>query len=143
MEMEMDKTIQTAAKPRLAVRAILVPDILMVVQFLLGMYINLYIKFPTSGPADAWSFAWHSLPVAAHIILGTIILLATAITFIQSIRHKDRHMIIAGAIGVTAMLLSVIGGETFITTQNALASYLMSVGFLIGILSLNVGFLTQ
>jgi hypothetical protein len=41
------------------------------------------------------------------------------------------------------MLLSVIGGETFVTTQNELASYLMSIGFLIGILSLNVGFLTQ
>jgi hypothetical protein len=52
-------------------------------------------------------------------------------------------MIITGSSGTAAMLLSVIGGETFVTTHNELASYLMSIGFLIGILSLNVGFLTQ
>jgi hypothetical protein len=83
------------------------------------------------------------VPVIAHILLGTIILIATVITFIRSIRMKNRHLIIYGAVGTAAMLLSVIMGETFITTQNDIASYFMSVGFLVGILALNYGTLTQ
>ena len=141
--MEMDKMVQTSETRRISARGILLPDLTLVIQFLLGMYINLYIKFPSSGPADAWRFAWHTLPVAAHIILGTLILLGTIGTLVQSIRGKKRHMIQYGSVGVAAMQLAVIGGETFITTLNELASYLMSLGFLIGILAFNIGFLTQ
>jgi hypothetical protein len=141
--MEMEKTIQTTDRPRIPVRGILLPDVLLVIQFLLGMYINLYVKFPSSGPAGAWRFAWHTLPVAAHIILGTIILLATINTLVQSAIRKNRHMVKFGSIAVAAMLLSVLGGETFITTQSEMASYLMSIGFLAGVLAFNVGFLTQ
>jgi hypothetical protein len=141
--MEIEKTNQTMRDARPSIRGILLPDTLMVTQFLLGMYINLYIKFPTSGPSDAWRFAWHTLPVAAHIILGTLILLSTILTLVQSAMRKNRHMVKFGSIGVAAMLLSVLGGETFITTQSEMASYLMSIGFLAGILAFNVGFLTQ
>jgi hypothetical protein len=62
---------------------------------------------------------------------------------VQSAIHKNRHMILFGSIGTAAMLLSVLGGETFLSTQNELASYLMSFGFLTGMLSLNWGFFTQ
>jgi hypothetical protein len=141
--MEMEKTNPRMMKSRLFIQGIVLPDTLLVIQFLLGMYINLYVEFPKSGPADAWSFAWHTWPVAAHIILGTLILLATIANLIMSIRRKNRHMIIAVSIGTAAMLLAVTGGERFVTTQNELASYLMSLGFLVGILSVNVGFLTQ
>lgn len=139
----MEKTNQTMMKARVPVKGILLPDILLVIQFLLGMYINLYIEFPKTGPADAWSFAWHSVPVATHIILGTLILLSTIANLVRAARMKNRHMTIIGSIGTAAMLLSVLGGERFITTQHEWASYLMSFGFLVGILVFNVGFLTQ
>ena len=145
--MEMEKMMGTkeaaAAKPRLFVREMSLANIMLAIQFLLGMYINLYVKFPSSGPADAWSFAWHTWPVAAHIILGTLILLAGISTLVRSIRLKSRHWITYASFAVAAMLLSVIGGERFITTQNDLASYLMSFGFLAGLLVLNRGLYTQ
>jgi hypothetical protein len=139
----MEKTMQTVDRARIQIRGLLLPDILLVIQFLLGMYINLYVTFPSSGPADAWKFAWRTVPVAAHIILGTLILLATIHTLVQSAIRKNRHMVKFGSIGVAAMVLSVLAGETFITSQNELASYLMSLGFLAGLLALNIGFLTQ
>jgi len=145
MEMEkmMGKTEEGATKPRLFVREVSLANVTLTIQFLLGMYINLYVKFPTSGPADAWSFAWHSWPVAAHIILGTLILLTSISTLVRSIILKNRHWILFASVGAAAMLLSVIGGETFITTQNELASYLMSFGFLTGLLALDWSFYTQ
>jgi len=143
MERKMERTLEGVAKSRLFVREVSLANVTLTIQFLLGMYINLYVEFPTSGPADAWSFAWHSWPVAAHIILGTLILLISISTLVRSIRLKNRHWITFISIGVAAMLLSVIGGETFITTQSELASYLMSLGFLIGLLALNWGLYTQ
>jgi len=147
MEKSMENTAQTktsdTVKARLFVREMTLANVTLAIQFLFGMYINLYVKFPTSGPADAWSFAWHTWPVAVHIILGTLILLSSISTLVRSIRMKNRHWITFISIGVAAMLLSVIGGERFITTQNELASYLMSFGFLAGLLALNWGLYTQ
>jgi len=149
MEMEklMENTTQTKTgdrvKPRLFFREVSMANVSLAIQFLLGMYINLYVKIPTSGPAVAWKFAWHTWPVAVHIILGTLILLSSISTLVRSIILKNRHWIIFVGLGVAAMLLSAIGGERFITTQNELASYFMSFGFLAGLLALNWGLYTQ
>ena len=143
MEKNMQANVGAAAKAGLFTRAVASANISLAIQFLLGMYINLYVNFPTGGPAADWSFAWHTWPVAAHIILGTLILLFSINTLVQAIRLKNRHWIKFASIGVAAMLLSVLGGERFITTQNDLGSYFMSFGFLVGILVLNWGLHTQ
>ena len=145
--MEMEKGMQTnvgaTAKPGLFARSVAAANISLAIQFLFGMYINLYVKFPSSGPADTWRFALHSWPVVVHIILGILILLSSINTLVTAIRLKNRHWIKFTSIGVAAMLLSVLGGERFITTQNELGSYFMSFGFLVGILVLNWGLHTQ
>ncbi len=137
--MEMEKTL----KPRMFVREVTLANVTLVIQFLLGMYVNLYVEFPTSGPADAWRFAWSSAPVAAHIILGALILLASISMLVRSIIRKNRHWIIVSSVGVAGMLLAVVGGETFITSLNELTSFLMSVGFLVALLALNWGLYSQ
>ena len=81
--------------------------------------------------------------MAVHILLGILILLTSISTLVRSIRLKNRHWITFIGIGVAAMLLSVFGGERFITTRNELASYLMSLGFLVGLVALNWGLYTQ
>jgi quinol-cytochrome oxidoreductase complex cytochrome b subunit len=141
--MEMQKSLETPTRPRLFGREIPMANVVLAIQFLLGMYLNLYVKFPTSGAADAWKFAFHSVPVTAHIILGTLALLAGINTLVRSILLKNRHWILFAGFAVAAMMLSVLGGETFISTQNELASYFMAVGFLTGLLALNWGFYTQ
>ena len=113
MDMEMEKMMgkkeEGAVKARLFVREVSLANVTLAIQFLLGMYINLYVGFPSSGPAEAWSFAWHTWPVAAHIILGTLILLTSISTLVRAIRLKNRHWITFIGLGVSAMLLSVIG----------------------------------
>ena len=137
------RTGEGATKPHLFLQEVARANVLLVIQFLFGMYINLYVKFPTGGPAEYWKFAWHTWPVVFHIILGTLILLFSINSLVRAIRLKNRHWIKFISLGVAAMLLSVIGGETFITTQNELASYGMSFGFLVGLLALNWGLYTQ
>ena len=136
--MEMEKKM----RPRMFEREVIGANVSLVIQFLLGMYVNMYVEIPRSGPAAQWSFAWHSLPVAAHILLGTFILLAGVSTLVRSIRMKNRHWIIAASIAVAGVLMSVLGGERYITTLNDIASYFMAVGFLIALLALNWGLYT-
>ena len=141
--MKIEKNMSKTMNPRMFVREVTLANVTLVIQFLLGMYINLFVEFPTSGPADAWKFAWSSVPVAAHIILGTLGLLSTILLLVRSIRLKNRHWIMVAGIGVAAILLAVLGGELFITTLKELASYLMAVGFVAALLTLDWGFYTQ
>ena len=62
---------------------------------------------------------------------------------IRAIRRKNRHWITYSAIAVFGLILGYLGGERYITTLNDVASYLMSVGFLIVFLALNWGLYTQ
>lgn len=140
--MEMEKNVQPKPRMKPQLRVLLLPDILLVLQFLLGMYSNFYVDFPKTGFMNDWIFAARSIPESLHILNGLIIVVLTFITFFRAIRMKNRHMITVGIIGIFAVLLAAIGGILFVSTQNDLWSYAMSIGFLIGILNLNIGILT-
>jgi hypothetical protein len=62
---------------------------------------------------------------------------------VRSIRRKNRHWNIASGMGVAGLVLALIGGERFVTTQNGVGSYLMSIGFLIALVALNRGLYAQ
>ena len=133
----MKNTLQS--RPRMFVREGTFAIIFLVIQYILGMIISLFIELPTTGPADAWRFAWKSIPIAAHIIIGTVGLLATVSLLIRSILRKNRHWITVASIGVAAMALAVTGGEIFVSTQSEIASFLMSIGFIAAILDFSWG----
>jgi hypothetical protein len=126
-------------RPRVFVREATFGIILLVIQYVLGMIINLFIKFPASGPGEAWRFAWSNITVAAHIILGTAGFLMVLSMLIRSIVRKNRHWILVTSLGTAAFALAVFGGETFITTQNDFASFVMAFGFLAAILVFSWG----
>jgi hypothetical protein len=140
--MELEKNVQPKPRMKPQLRVLLLPDILLVIQFILGMYNNFYVTFPKTGFLNDWKFAGRSIPESLHILNGLIILVLTFITLIRAIRMKNRHMITVGIIGAFSMLLATLGGILYVSTQNDLASYAMSIGFLIGILNLNIGVLT-
>jgi hypothetical protein len=140
---EPETPLQKAAGSNPMVKAIILPDVLLILQFLLGMYNNFYVNFPEkAGPLDNWKFALHSISEQAHILLGIVLLVLVIITMVRAARMKSRHMIIVGYIGLAAVLLAILGGVLFVTTQNDLYSYLMSIGFLAAIMNVNIGILT-
>jgi hypothetical protein len=143
MEKTMNKMEEAVPKPHLFVREVAGTNVALVIQFLLGMYVNLYVHFPTTGPAEAWKFAWTVWPVGAHIILGTLLLLGGISLLVRAIRRKDTHWIMFSAIAVFGLLLAYLGGERYITTLNDIASFVMAIGFLITFLGLNWGLYTQ
>ena len=140
--METEKNVPQKPRMKPQLRALILPDVLLVIQFILGMYNNLYVTFPKTGFLNDWKFAGRSVTEGLHILVGTIIVVLTFVTLASAIRTKNRHMLTVGIIGGFAMLLAFIGGILYVSTQNDIWSYAMSIGFLIGILNFNIGVLT-
>jgi heme A synthase len=140
---EAEKPVQKIASSNPMVKAIILPDVLLVIQFLLGMFNNFYVKFPDqAGPLDNWKYVLHSWSEIAHIILGIVLLVIVIMNMVRAARMKSRHMKTVGYIGLAAVLLAIIGGVLFVTTQVDLYSYLMSIGFVAAIMNVNIGLLT-
>lgn len=106
----------------------------LIVQYALGMYVNLFVAFPENASAgQLWEFAWSQKPLAAHIILAILILLGAIVCLIRSLVYKNKKWVIASSIGLLAILAAGGSGAVFIPSQTGLYSYAMSLMFLIAI----------
>jgi heme A synthase len=110
--------------------------VLLCVQYVLGMINNLYVQFPEAGTeAQMWEFAWKQFSLASHIILGIILLLASVYLLIRAMRFGTRSWFIPSLIGLFAILVAGFSGAMFIPAQENLYSLIMSIAFLMAMLS--------
>jgi hypothetical protein len=113
---------------------------LLVVVFLLGMTVNLYIAFPANLKIDAMQFAAHTPSIQWHMIVASLILLVGLAALALSL--LERHI---GAIGATlaGLALAVVaygGGMMFLTNgYHESASMMMAVGFIGAFVSYALG----
>ncbi len=104
---------------------------LLVIQYLLGFLLNLYIPM-----ADFFSAPFGQLPgqwiLTAHIVNGSIVVIVAIILFAGAINRRDIAMELPLAVGLVAILFSLAGGITFLLGgANNVFSYLMATGWLI------------
>ncbi len=110
--------------------------ILSVIQYILGMITSLYISFPEGKTREQLMiFAKQQVPLIVHIVVGLLLLFGTIALLVRSLIQKDRHWIAPAAIATTAILTATITGMIFIPTQQAGYSLIMSLSFLIALLS--------
>lgn len=108
----------------------------LVVQYALGMYVNLFVTFPENATqSQLWEFAWSQKSLASHILLAFLILFGAIVLAIRAVRFKNVIWIRASGIGLLAVLAAGASGATFIPSQSDIYSYFMSLAFLIAILS--------
>lgn len=120
--------------------------IALLVQFLLGIWVNLYV--PTSsimgrgnrsggmmgssqtglmgGMSRAMSGA---MPLMLHMMLGWILLLAAFGALIGSVVARHAAAMFAALAGVLAVVVAGIGGLEFASTGHDVYSFVMAVGF--------------
>lgn len=104
----------------------------LVVQYALGMYVNLYTSFPNNATAGMlWEFAWSQWPLASHIILAILLLLGAVLLCVRAILYKDKKWIIGSVVGLLGILAAGGSGAIFIPSQMNAYSYSMSLSFLI------------
>ena len=104
----------------------------LVVQYALGMYVNLYVAFPSSATTgQLWEFAWSQWPLASHIGLAILLLVGAILLCIRAILYKNRTWIIGSVIGLLGILAAGASGAIFIPSQMNAYSYSMSLAFLV------------
>ncbi|MDE1870113.1 MAG: hypothetical protein KGH71_03975 [Candidatus Micrarchaeota archaeon] len=108
----------------------------LVVQFILGMTLNLFVPFPTipAGSADqAYFNAIFSTPyLLAHFIVGFGLLLGSIWILIGAVRNKSKTIIAIAGIGFLSILSAYTSGYEFLLSgfQSNLFSFTMSMGFM-------------
>jgi hypothetical protein len=103
----------------------------LVVQYLLGMYVNLFVPFPENATeGQLWAFSWSQPALAAHIVLAFLLSLGAIILCIRSVRSKSRVWIWSSFIGLIALLAAGFSGSRFIPTQTDAYSYSMALWFI-------------
>lgn len=116
--------------------------ILLGVQFMLGIFTNLYVSLPTSSHGGIFAIgsmmstmmssrgAGRSL-FMFHMMLGPLIVVVGIVTLIIAIASNRRRDLVLVSVGLLATFVAGYGGLSFLLAggSNA-ASLLMAVGFL-------------
>ena len=97
--------------------------VLLIVQFGLGIAVNLYVTLPDHKPFLATVSG--SALLAAHVIVALALLGASISALARAIRA--RRAIVPTAIGLAAVLAAVTAGAAFTNTQNNGASLAMAL----------------
>ena len=110
------------------------------VQYLLGMATNLFVQFPeTANEQQLWEFAKKQLLLVAHIIIGFLLLIGGVVLLVRAVKHHDRNWIIAGSVGLIAIIAAILAGASFIPSQKDPFSYLMATSFMVALLAYGWG----
>ncbi|MCL5874570.1 MAG: hypothetical protein M1161_04435 [Candidatus Thermoplasmatota archaeon] len=93
---------------------------LILVQFWLGMTINLEVALPIlsyGGISALIYYATHFWPVLAHIIIAITILIISARFVLLSLRVQSGPLLVLGIIGVAAILGAIYNGVSFLLSR--------------------------
>ena len=116
---------------------------LLILQYVFGMIVNLYVQFPGSlpgGNAWGWSFT-HTLSVPIHALLGTVLLVAALVAFVVSITARRLPSLIASLVGLSMIVYAWLSGISFLTYgQQNTASFQMAIGFIGALVAYIIGY---
>jgi ACR3 family arsenite efflux pump ArsB len=107
---QKQKTESRQAGLRQANLAIL---IVLIVQFALGMGVNLYVTLPAAGHPGHASWFGNGTLLALHAALGMFLILAAIFVLVRSIMARNAAIIVTSAAGLVAILLAAFFGSGF------------------------------
>src|SRR5215470_11022826 len=123
----------SAAHQEIARRTALGMGIGVVVQYALGMWVNLYVTVPArdqgGGFAAAIGRSLANGPVALglHAGLGLLLVLGSISLVVRSVLSRDRALIVLSAVFLLALLGAASSGASFVDSGNDSASASMAM----------------
>lgn len=99
--------------------------ILLLAQYVLGIAYNLYGTAPT---ATKTIKSFSSPLLAAHVLLGTLLIVVAIYLVVASVRARTRITAITSIIGLVSLIAAWISGSAF--TQKGASGYSMAMGVL-------------
>lgn len=112
---------------------VLVDVVLLIIQYIVGMFVNLYVQFPDTLPgSNGWEWGLsHSSFLVVHVLVGSIIVLFSIVALGFAIAMRRTSVITLSSLGFLMVAFAWINGREFLdNVQQNLYSYLMAVGFI-------------
>jgi hypothetical protein len=107
--------------------------IVLIIQFALGIGVNLYTTLPGAGHPGHNSFFGNGAVLAIHAALGMFLILAAIFVLVRAIIARNATLIITSAAGLAAIILAAVFGSGFadkLTDGYSLGMALATVGAL-------------
>jgi hypothetical protein len=114
----------------------------LIVQFLLGMAVNPFVKIPEHHPGAkppeyfggvvqsvTWAVLQGPVLLQMHATLGLILVVASAYLLVQGITTRRTGLIIATTFGLVGTLGAGFNGGSFLNYNEDFSSMLMATGF--------------
>lgn len=99
--------------------------VMLVVQFGLGIGVNLYTSLPAKGSAgDAFS---NGPVLALHVVLGLLLIVAAIGLLVRAIIARHGPVIVAAAVGLLAIVTAATQGASFVSNSSNAASLAMAL----------------
>ena len=126
----------TASRVSRLRRASFVAFVMLVVQFALGIYVNLYVTVPSADHGHGFGQAIANGPagLTLHIVLGLLLILAALGFLMQTILARRPTLIAAAVLGLLAMIGAAASGSTFTGSGKDGASIAMALLAAVGLL---------
>jgi hypothetical protein len=118
-----------AAAPGRIRAASLVVLVLLVVEYGIGMYVNLYVTVPKADQGGGLGSVISNGPatISIHAVLGLVLGLGALAVLVRSIIVRHWGLIALSVVGLLAMILASVMGTSFTSTGDASDSMGMSV----------------
>ena len=110
-------------------RASLAALVLLLIQYGIGIGVNLYVTVPAADHGHTIGTAISSGPGAltVHIVLGLLLILAAAALVVQAIMARHPGVIVTSVIGLLALVGAAAQGAAFVDQAHPSASMTMAV----------------
>lgn len=110
-------------------RATLASFVMLIIQFGIGMAVNLYVKVPKSDHGAGIGHALTAGPygITVHIVVGLLLILSAIGLVVQSVMARHRLMMVTSIIALVAILGAAGTGSAFVSDSQAGASLGMAV----------------
>ncbi len=149
----MQRTVtRTAASDKTLRFLALVGLLLLVIEFLFGMLVNLFVPIPTPLPGTtpstsgnvlhglAWSLGQTSMPMLLlHVVLGLVLVLISLALLVLSLVARRGRWVAVSLIAAGGIIIATLSGASFVESGVAASSLVMSIGFLLALIAYALG----
>jgi hypothetical protein len=131
-------SVSTSAPASLARlrRASLAVLVLLLAEYVLGMYVNLYVTVPAADHGHSVGSAISNGPVilSAHAVIGLLLGVSALAVLVLSVIARRPSVIAVSAVGLIALAVASMAGSSFTSSGTAADSMAMSVMTGVGLL---------
>jgi hypothetical protein len=113
--------------------------IVLIVQFGLGIGVNLYVKLPPAGHPGHGSWFGNGLLLAFHAALGLYLILAAIFILVRAIMARKGILMVTSAVGLMAILLAAFFGSGFTDKLTDGYSFGMAISFAVALACYAIG----